>query len=75
MIVEVSLHHRLEPLSGLHNRVVHAGMEFGLDFLKFGSHPLADRLALHHKIPFSVLSANVRKSQKIECFKFAFSSL
>jgi hypothetical protein len=44
---------------------VHTGMEFGLDFLKFGSHPLADRLTLHHKYPFPffpLMCVNPRKS-------------
>ncbi len=54
---------------------MHAPMELLLDFFKLGSHPLADRLALHHKAPIPVLPADVRESQKIECFGFPFSSL
>jgi hypothetical protein len=44
VVVEVALHDRLEPLASLHNRVVRAVSELLLDFLKFGSHPFADRL-------------------------------
>jgi hypothetical protein len=54
---------------------MHAPMELLLDFVKLGSHPLADRLALHHKVLVPVLPADVRESQKIECFGFPFSSL
>jgi hypothetical protein len=50
-------------------------MKLLLNFVKLGSHPLADRLALHHKVLIPVLPADVRESQKIECFGFAFSSL
>src|SRR6201996_2142781 len=53
VVVEIALHNRLEPLSGLHNRVVRAVSKLLLDFLKLGSHPLADRLALYHKGPIS----------------------
>jgi hypothetical protein len=54
---------------------MHASLELLLEFFKLGSHPLADRLALHHKVPVPVLPADVRESQKIERFGFPFSSL
>jgi hypothetical protein len=54
---------------------MHALMKLQLDFLKLGSHPLANRLALHHEVPVPVLPADMRESQKIECFGFAFTSL
>src|SRR5882724_4438386 len=75
MIVEVSLHDRLEPLAGLHDRIMHALLECILDIFKFVPHPLADRLALHHKVPFPVCPADMRESQEIERFRFAFPSL
>jgi hypothetical protein len=35
----------------------------------------ANRLALHHRIPVPVIPADVRESQKIECFGFSLFSL
>ncbi len=58
MVVEVALHDRPEPLSGLHNRVVRAIEELLLDFLKLSSHSLADRFTLHHKVPVLFLPAD-----------------
>ena len=74
VVVEVTLHHRLEPLSGLLNRIMRAVQELLLDFLKLGSHPLADRLSLHHKVPVPFLPADMREAEKVECLGFSFSS-
>ena len=38
-------------------------------------HALADRVALHRKVPVPVLPADVRESQKVERLGLPFSSL
>src|ERR1700694_5995016 len=51
VVVEVALHDRLEPLSGLGHGIVHALAELLLNLSQLGSHALADRLAPHHESP------------------------
>src|SRR5271157_1309242 len=75
VIVEVTLHDRLEPLAGERNRFMHAVAELLFDFLQFGPHPFAHCLALYHEVPVPVCPADVRESQKVERFRFAFPSL
>ena len=65
VVVEAALHDRLEPLSGLHNRVVRAVEELPLDFFKLGSRSLTNRFALHHKVPVLFLPADMRKAQEV----------
>jgi hypothetical protein len=60
MIVEVALHDRPEPLTGLRHRVMPALSELLLEFPQLPSQPLADRFALHGKLPPPVLPADVR---------------
>ena len=74
VIVEVALNDRLEPLPGYGHRIVHALPEFLFDFCQFPPKALANRVTLHRKVPVPVLSADVRKSQKIERFGLSFSS-
>ena len=51
IIVEVSLHNRLEPLAGLAYRIVHMRTELLLDVPQLRHHAFADRLAPHRKLP------------------------
>ena len=51
LVVEVALHDRLEPLSGLGHGIVHALAELLLNLSQLGSHALADRGAPHHESP------------------------
>jgi len=51
VVVEVALHDRLKPLSGLGHGIVHALAELLLHLSQFGSHALADRGAPHHESP------------------------
>ena len=51
VVVEVALYDRLEPLSGLVHRIMHALAELLLDLTQLGSHTLADRGAPHHESP------------------------
>src|SRR5260370_11695729 len=44
-VVEVALHDRLEPSSGLGHRIAHAVAELLLDRSQLSSHALADRCA------------------------------
>src|ERR1035441_6645089 len=51
VVVEVALHDRLEPWSGLGHGIVHALAKLLLNLLQLGSHALADRRAPHHESP------------------------
>src|ERR1700692_739984 len=51
VVVEVALHDRLEPLSGLGHGIVHALAELLLNLSQCSSHTLADRGAPHHESP------------------------
>jgi hypothetical protein len=75
VVVEVTLYDRLEPFAGERNRIVHAGANLLLKFQQLGSHPLADGFAFQSKTPVPVFSADMRKSQKVERFRFSFPSL
>src|ERR1700726_2662808 len=75
VVVEVAPDDRLEPLTRLLDRIVHASAKLPLDFLQFGSHALGDGLALQGKFPPPVLSADVREAQEVECLWLSFPSL
>jgi hypothetical protein len=75
VIVEVALYDRLEPLTGLRHRLVHALTKLLLNVNQLPPHSLADRVALNRKVPVPVLPADMRESQKIERFGLPFSSL
>ena len=62
VVVEVTLHDRLEPSSRLSYGIMHAPMELLLKLPQFGPHALADRFASHGEVPQSILPANVRES-------------
>ena len=74
VIVEVALHHRLEPLSGLLRGIVHSLSELMPDRLQLRPHALAAGLALHRKRPIPVLPADVREAQKVERLGLSFPS-
>ena len=50
-VVEVALHDRLEPSSGLGHGIVRALAELLLNLSQLSSHALADRCAPHHESP------------------------
>src|SRR5579862_359530 len=75
VVVEVTLHDRLEPFAGERNRIVHTGAKLLLKVQQLGSHSLADCFAFQSKTPVPVFSADMRKSQKIERFRFSLPSL
>jgi hypothetical protein len=49
IIVEVSLHDRLEPFTGLAHRIVHGLVELLFKLPQLRSHAFADRLTPHRK--------------------------
>jgi hypothetical protein len=66
VVIEIALHNRPEPFAGLHNRIMCAVEELLFYLSQLGSHPLTDRLALHHKTPIPFLPADMREAQEIE---------
>src|SRR6266478_9965056 len=76
VVVEVALDDRSEPLASLLNRIVLAGEEELLNLPQLCSHPLARRLPQDHEVPLLTrLSAQVRKSKKVERLRFPLSTL
>ena len=51
IVVEVALHDRFEPLSGLAHGIMHSLTELLLNLSQFGSHSFADRGAPHQESP------------------------
>ena len=51
VVVEVALHDRLEPSSGLGHGIMHTLAELLLNLSQFGAHAFADRNAPHHESP------------------------
>src|SRR6266852_9760658 len=51
IVVEVALHNRLEPLTGLGHGIVHTITELLLNLPQLCPHAFADRLAPHRKPP------------------------
>src|ERR1700686_3121512 len=74
VVVEVALHNCAEPCAGVRRSVVHAFAELLLDLLQLCPHTLADRHAPYGEASVPVFSADVRKAQKIERLRLAFSS-
>ena len=51
VVVEVALHDRLEPASGLGHGIMHTLAKLLLNLSQFGSHAFADRGAPHQESP------------------------
>ena len=66
VVVEVPLHHRLEPLSGLRHRIMHTPAKLLLYFFELLSAALADRRAPHCEIAFRVIPADMRETKKVK---------
>ena len=66
VVVEVTLHDRSEPSTGLRNGIMHALVELSLQLLQLGSHTLADRRSSHGKSPHPVLPTDMFEAQEIE---------
>ena len=74
VIVEVALHDRPEPLARWRHRIVPTPPELRLDFLQLPPQALADRLALHGKVPLPVLPADMREANKVKRLELDLSS-
>src|SRR5579863_6940171 len=75
VIVEVTLHHRPQPLPVLHHPLMPALAEFLLDCLQLAPQPLLRGLSPNREpVALPGLPATVRESQKIEGLGFAFPS-
>ena len=59
IVVEVALHDRLEPGTGLTHGIVHTLTELLLDFPQLRPHAFADRPAPHREPPYPILPADV----------------
>jgi hypothetical protein len=59
IVVEVALHDRLEPVTGLTHGIVHTLTELLLDFPQLRPHAFADRPAPHREPPYPILPADV----------------
>src|ERR1700730_4764383 len=62
VVVEVALHDRLEPSTGLGHGIVHALAELLLNLSQLSSHARAGRGAPYHESPSSVLPADMREA-------------
>jgi len=58
----------------LWNRIVHASLQFLIDFFEFRLPPHPHRLAKHRKYPFPGLTTDMSESQKIECLGLSFTT-
>ena len=63
VVVGVALHHRLEPLPSLRNRIMHSLAQLLLDAPQFCPHAFADRPAPDLEGPVPAFPANVRLSR------------
>ena len=66
VVIEVTLDDRLQPSSGVGQRIVHAPPKLLLDLSQLASHAFADRFAPYHEAPKTVFPADMRESQKVE---------
>ena len=74
VVVEVALYDRLEPLSRLLDRIVHAFAKLRLDFPHLRPHAIPDGLPPNGKLPVPVFPADMREPQKVERLRLAFPS-
>ena len=74
VVIEVALDDRLQPSSGLGQRIVHAHPKLLLDLSQLASYAFADRFAPYHEAPETVLPADMSESQKVERLRLPFSS-
>ena len=75
VISVVSTHHRLQPLALFGDGLVHASPKLSFHLVQFRLQPFADRLP-HYRVHSvaSLLYADMRKSEKVECLRFPFSA-
>src|SRR5258706_4324116 len=68
-------YHRLQPLALVGDGFVHASLKFGFHLVQLRLQSLAYRLPQHRKPSIaSLLYADMRKTDEVERFRFAFST-
>src|SRR4030095_7555115 len=67
--------HRRHPLALILQSLMHALPKLPLQFIQLCLHPLAHRFEPHLKLSLRRCPANMRETQKVESFWFAFASL
>src|SRR3989442_5793116 len=76
VILEIPPHHLLQPLHRVWNSHVHPLSQLRSNLLKLRCHPFADRLPMYSEIARRVVApTDVGETQKVERFRFPFSSL
>src|SRR5215475_13210151 len=73
VVIEVALHDRFKPLTGLEQGIVHSLVELRLDASKLSPHAFSDRLAPNCKPSQVVLPTDVGEPQEIERLRFPFA--
>src|ERR1035438_384510 len=67
VILEIPPHHRLQPLQGVCDGLVHALSQLRLDFFQLGRHALPDGLSLdHEEARLLARPTDVSETQKVE---------
>src|SRR5260370_6918608 len=73
VILEIPPHHRLRPLQGVLDGLVHALLQLRLDFFQLGGHALPDGLSLDHEMARPLARpAYVGETQKVDGLRFSF---
>jgi hypothetical protein len=71
----VPTHYRLQPLAHFRDGFLHSSLKLGFHLIQFCLQPFAYRLPQHrvHSVA-SLLHADMRKDEKVECLRFPFSA-
>jgi len=75
VILEVSTHHRLQPVTLFGDGFMHPSLKFGFHLVQLRLQPFADRLPQHRKSSIALLlHADMRKAKKVERLRVPFST-
>src|ERR1039457_901936 len=75
VISEIPPHHRLQPLQGVRDGLVHALLQLHLDFFQLGRHALPDGLSLdHEEARLLARPTDVSETQKVEGLRFSLAT-
>src|SRR5579864_4099305 len=74
VIVEVTLHHTLQPSPDFRQRLMHAHPQGSFHLIQLGEKSLPDSFAQHEELPILPrLSANMRKPKEVERLRLALT--